>query len=486
MNARILRVLTLVVLVAPVASGQTITLNDFLVLVRSNHPFFEKERMSADIERKGQESFLGEQDWIVRSSFFSTRQEPISKSAFSPERIYNVGVGSGLERAFWSSGGRLSLSWSSDFTDQKIPDIVIPGFVTLPVGPSQLYQNGIFVTYSHPLLQNYGGKLDRLDYELSDYTVEFTELQTLENQEGFLLDLATRFLDWMLLSEQTLIASERVRLAEEQLKQTKRKRTANLVDEVDVLRSEDAVRVGKQNIMLIESQWRAKQAELAVLAQSQGLYKRSPEFDLYGKVKMPVPDEAVSRLKDESRILQALEVRSKQFSHLRGGFVETKRPQLFLNVTGGLQEGDRAFGSSLGLNKPDVSLGLNFRYPLGNRTAQANIEKTDLQLRQLEEETNSVALDLESGVRSLLIQIRELEKVLTLNQEQIESAKEKTQEELRLYNQGRGELTFVIQARDNEENAKLTYAQNATLYHKLILRYRALLDELLPSNRQEP
>lgn len=49
--------------------------------------------------------------------------------------------------------------------------------------------------------------------------------------------------------------------------------------------------------------------------------------------------------------------------------------------------------------------------------------------------------------------------ILTLNQEQIESAKERTKEELKLYNKGRGDFTFVILSRDNEQNAKLTYAQ---------------------------
>ena len=62
---------------------------------------------------------------------------------------------------------------------------------------------------------------------------------------------------------------------------------------------------------------------------------------------------------------------------------------------------------------------------------------------------------------------------------QIESAKEKTKEELKLYDMGRSQLTFVIQSRDNEQNAKLTYAQNATNYHKLILNFSALTDTLL-------
>ncbi|MFQ5823388.1 MAG: hypothetical protein ACE5JB_04970 [bacterium] len=72
-----------------------------------------------------------------------------------------------------------------------------------------------------------------------------------------------------------------------------------------------------------------------------------------------------------------------------------------------------------------------------------------------------------------------MEKVLTLNQEQIESAKAKTEEELKLYNQGRGELTFVIQSQDSEQNAKFTYAGNAPTYHKLLIEYRALMNQLL-------
>jgi hypothetical protein len=37
----------------------------------------------------------------------------------------------------------------------------------------------------------------------------------------------------------------------------------------------------------------------------------------------------------------------------------------------------------------------------------------------------------------------------------------------------------VIQSRDNEENAKLLYAENAALYQSLLWQYRALLDVLL-------
>jgi outer membrane protein TolC len=463
------------------SNAQTITIKEFLESVEQNHPFFEKESLSTAIQIKEHERFLGSQDWNIKSSPYYIHQKPLGSSAFSPEQIDKISGDIALEKAFWSTGGRVSVSWTSDYTDQNIPDMVIPFSpedIVIPAGPSKIYTNKLYLLYSQPLLQNFGGKLDRLNYELSQYNIDFTEIQVLENQEGFVLDLGMNFLDWTLLSEQKRIANERLNLAQKQLQQTRRKRQANLVDKVDVLRAEDAARIAKQNIVLIQSQFKSKQAELAVLAQSQELYNLNPEFDLYTLETLSTLDDAVSQLKEKSRILRALGTRREQLSHLNKGYTETKRPQLYLSVGAGLQSGDEEFSNSFDLDKPDVLVALDFRYPLGNRTAKADIAKTDLELIQIEKDIENVSLNLEAGVRNLLISIKEMEKVLVLNQEQIESAKAKTKEELRLYNHGRGILTFVIQSRDNEEQAKLTYAQNAANYHKLILQYRALMDEL--------
>ena len=106
------------------------------------------------------------------------------------------------------------------------------------------------------------------------------------------------------------------------------------------------------------------------------------------------------------------------------------------------------------------------------------MEQADAQLDQLSATVMDLQVTLDSNLRALMIQILEMERILELNRELIKSAQERTKEELKLYNQGRGELNFVIQARDNEKNAKLSYASNAVSYQKLVLQYRALMDEL--------
>jgi outer membrane protein TolC len=462
--------------------SQTITLDEFLESVRLEHPYFKSEALSSDIERMDRERFLGGQDWIVSSSPYLRHQEPLETNPFVPKTIDSFGFAVGADRAVWKTGGRLSLSWSTDFTDQETRDIIIPGIVTIPSGPSRFYQHGVYATYSHPLLKNRGGRLDRLGYELAEYSVNSIELSSLENRENFLLDIGLRFLDWVLYTEQIRIAKERRILAEEQLDQVERKYKANLVDKVDVLRSEDAVRIAEQNILLLESLWKAKRAELATISQNEQVYSYEPVFDLYAIETLPPLDEAVARLTTDTRTIRALDQIEEQLVHQRNGFKDATRPQLDVSVSAGLIEGDNSFGESLTLEKPDFLIGLQFIYPLGNRSAQADVEKIDLQIRRLENDLRNTRLELESAARNLYIQMQEIRKVLELNREQIDSAARKTEEEIKLYNQGRSQLTFVIQSRDNEENSKLIYADNAALYHKLLLQYAALMDELLPED----
>jgi outer membrane protein TolC len=462
--------------------SQTITLEDFLHRIQETHPFFEKESLSVEIENMAQQALLGDEDWNLSGTSFFTHQKLLASSSFSPDRLDILGAEATAERALWRTGGRFSLSWSSQFSDQKVADIIIPfpaGNMVVPTGPSEFYQHRVYANYTQPLLQNYRGKLDRLEYELSDYDIDFTEVQILENQEVFLVNLADRFVDWVLLTEQRRIADERTRLAEEELERTVQKRKSYLVDQIDVLRAEDAVRIAEQNVVLIESQWKALRAELSVLCQSEELCQKSPEFDLYRAEELPSPEEARLQLREQSRILNTLGIRMDQLLYLRGGYEEQGRPQLYLNLGAGLQGGDDEFADALKLDKPDMSVSLVFQYPLENHTALANVAKTKLEIDKLDREIENISLDLESGVVNLLILIHELEKVLQLNQEQIESARAKTEEELNLYNQGRGDLTFVIMSRDNEQAAKLTYAQNAASYQKLLLQYRALMDEFL-------
>jgi outer membrane protein TolC len=486
MKRIILYWLLIFVFLPSLAFSQNVTMDDFFQQVRKSHPFFKKEALSSDIERKKQERFLGDQDWIVRSNpYYAHEESAIKSGGFFPKEVDKASINAAIERTYWKTGGQLSFTYDYTKTDQGADDIVIPfnGLsATIPGGSGIFHENAFTATYSHPLIQNRGGILSRLSYEIQGYNVAANDLAVIENQENFLLDIGDLFLDWVLLTEQRSILYKRLDLAEEEWGRMRRKRKQNLVDEVDVIRTRDAVLNAKQNVLRAEASWKAKKAELATIAQYEKYDDLTPQYNLYSLVALPTVDDAIALLKQNSRVLDVFKVGIKQLEHQKRGFIEQSKPKLNFNISGGLKGGGEQYSDSYDYDKPQFLASLSFSYPLGNRTARADIAKSGLEKDRLSEDMKNVRLELVSRLRNLMTQIEELEKVLEINKEQVVVAIEKTKAELRRYNQGRIELTFVIQSRDNEQNVQLINAQNGAVYHKLILQYRALMDSLLKSS----
>jgi len=217
-----------------------------------------------------------------------------------------------------------------------------------------------------------------------------------------------------------------------------------------------------------------------VIAGSARIREDQPRYDLYSLVSLPPVEQASSRLLSSARALSPMRIAQAQLRRNIEGLEEKRRPELNLTLTGSLLGSDEEFAQSLRLDHPDFHVDLELLVPTGYREVNAQMEKSDLQIRQLEKSIEDLQVTLDSKLRSLLIQLGDTERILGLARELIRSAEERTQEELRLYNQGRGQLNFVIQARDNEANARLSYAETAAEYQRLLLEYRELMDELHP------
>ncbi|MFC1595494.1 TolC family protein [Gemmatimonadota bacterium] len=466
--------LPLVILLLPaLVSAQSITREDFLNQLVESHPIFVREALTAEIERQDQASYLGAEDtnfYYGVNLFHETPELSIN----GPERTSALGGEIGFQRVFWNTGGRLTASAASSgvaikLSDDLDPDGVFPGF---------MMSNRIDVSYIHPLRRNKGGFLDRFAYELKNFDIDFSEVQAAENLEDFLVGAAARYLDWVFAGEQRRIIAERLRLSEEELDRISRRREANLVDEVDVLRAEDVVRIWQQNQVLADARWSALQAELSVLAQNDEILQLDPDYDLYDIGDLPSLDDAITGLDEDIRILHLLNIRIDQTQFVGQQYEEIMKPDLSFITRFNTKELDERVLNSFVMDKPDLTLSLRYSIPVQNRTARSQLERTQSQAAQLEQQIAEIRLTLASSLTNLHIQMREMRNVLELNVEQIASAARRTEAELQRYNQGRGNLTFVIQSQDNEQNARLTYADNAISYHHLMLSYENLMDRI--------
>lgn len=449
---------------------EIITLDKFLSLLQKNHPLFAKEKLTPAIQREDQRSLRGAEDWKISSSIDGIHTESTLAQPALPDKD-DVSITAGLDRLLWKTGGTFSAALKSGYVDNA---------ASLQL-PSYYSQNQLQVSYVQPLLKNRGGFLSRFAYASKAYDIASAEVQSQENQESFLLSNAFKFLDWVSYQAQIGILEERLRLSEEELETTRRKRSSNLVDEVDVIRAEDTVRSVKQSLELTRLQYKGLQGELAVVSKNQGLYAALPDFAIYKIAHLASPEHErnITKLENESRLIKPLKILLEQLSLTKRKYEEDNQADLSLILAGTLKDVDENFDDSYGLNKTDATVSLKYTIPWERTTTKSQIKKTDLQIGQVTKQMEEVGLTLTASLTSLYIQIKEMENVLTLNQEQIVSAKKRTREEIKLYNQGRTQSTFVIQSQDNEQNAKLTYVQNAVLYQKLILQYQATLDELL-------
>ncbi|MCK5407803.1 MAG: TolC family protein [Candidatus Krumholzibacteria bacterium] len=484
---RILAVAGCLATVATAAAAQVVTMDEYLERVKTTNPYFRVEKMQKDIAQKESDRYLGRQDWRLNAHSSINHVEPLRTGPFDPDRVDVFVLGAGTERSFWGSGSRLTVDWQTDITDQKIPGFSIPGpggGIEIPIGPPTFYRNILSATWSLPLMQNSGGELDRLEYDLSLYDIDINDVTALENQENYLLDVGSTFIQWALAEEQIRIAEDRLDIATEELDRSERKRTAFLVDEVDVLRSRDALLGTQSALYLIESQWKAVQAELATLADDAEIYQSKPQYDIYDLPGPPEIESFVDHVTRRTRLVRTLEFQLEQIVRLEQGYDDIKKPELALNLRAALLGGDEDFTGSFEMTNPDVGIGLVFSYPINNRTATADVEKTRLQIRQLELSIQNTQLSLEAAARTIIVRMRELRDVIDSNIEQISSNKKRTEEEIKLYTQGRNDLTFVIQSRDRVALSELEYAGNAAEYHQLLLQLRALSDELLATPPQ--
>ncbi len=304
-------------------------------------------------------------------------------------------------------------------------------------------------------------------------------MRSLENKEEFYLRIGQAFIDWVLLAEQRDLVQERLQLALDELQLVRDKRANYLVDSVDVLRAQDAVRIVKQNVMLVQSQYRAARARLAQLTEQPQIRDMQPEFALYDTVDVPEPETVFANVKEHSRVLRELQQQSSRLQRLSKSFQEREDPQLDFRVNAGFVGGNSYFDNALDMTQPDIRLSLHFLYPLGTKASALNAEKTEMQLRQLQLQQTNLFLNLKARLADLQVRLEDLEDILMLNREQIQSAEKLLEEEQRMYNQGRGQLRFVLQSRDNIQNARLTLAENAANYHRLVLQYREITDQLI-------
>lgn len=475
--------MTSIMLMGSVCRAESVTLEQFLDVVRTNHPLFRKEAISRELSGVELEKSLGARDWRIQSKLSTEHSEPPVLSLMTPEQADYTAFHTSLDKPMWSTGGRLSVAADYQYSDLKYAELPDFGWdLSTFTGPTRSHQPKLTLSYSQPLLRNRGGTLDRLAADLQRFNIDITSLQSYENQESFLLQAADRFLQWVLATEQVRISQNRFKLANEHLTQLQEKRKMNIVEEVDLLRGQNEVLSVQADLNQAQADCNGLQAELAILAGDDSLLTSQPAFDVYNPGTVPALQQPVAQILSESRIITALRMAEEQAAVQVKGVRNAARPQLDVVLSASVYDADEQFGDALGTDSQDITAGVVYTYPLGNRSASQELKKARLTLKQIVAERESQTVSLESNLRGLLLRMEETAKTIEIRKKQAENARKRTEEERKSYDQGRTDLTYVIQSRTAEELSALQWVSTSVQYHRLVLQYLALTDRLLPGD----
>jgi len=411
-------------------------------------------------------------DWSFSTSLLSGHSEPYDTSPFSPSYIDTLMAKFSISRPVLVTGGEISFGVTQQRTKQ--PPIVFSG--NLPINQSQFFQNMISMSYRQPLLYGFSGEIYKTPIAIASTNVTISTLQSTESLELFIRDKLSEYIDWSLSHELTELSFSRLQLARESYNQTKNRVQVNVSEKIDLLRAESALENAHQLWVTQKAQLKSFQFKLSVQLDNQSLLQQSPQFDLYDPVFIKKPSYVVTH---RLRAIQALSLNETAINR-KLSLSKSKRNGS-LDLIGNYQflGSGRTHHLSQHHRDNNSSIAIEYSRFLSDTAAIEQVKKDTDTLAQFKENKQQLMTDTDADILGLFTLIEEYKTILKITLNQIIISQKKATAEEALYKQGRSDIDRLIQSQDDVLNSKLSYARLSATYHKHILAYQALTDELL-------
>ncbi|CAC9577393.1 hypothetical protein [uncultured Gammaproteobacteria bacterium] len=442
---------------------QALTEQGFVERLRATHPFFNQQALSSKVKLIEKRATKANEDWVIAlESLYQSEHKNSGDISMTTSNLDTASIGLSATRKYTNTGSDITLkhTWKDK---SKSTDTT---------------NNGFSLDYTYPLLRNKGGINDRLSGDVAQIAINQNTLQRLEAEEGFILGKLSRFIDLAYAQEQQSINERRLALSEKELALVNKKYNASVVEKVDVLLQQDAYQTANQKLLQAQQDLMLLRHEIAVTLDLD-FEKVVASTDFY-KIYKPSEIALKAYLSKNSRVLKINNLSQKILKRQLLSFKNTAKAKLDLKLGISSAGENTNYSKSLSNQSTTWKVGLGLSYPIGGIEADSNIKKTNIELEILVQSKREQLLDIYTQAKTLKEKIQLLEKMMHANQAQIKIAKARTAEEKQRYSNGNGQASFVINAQNNEQVVKLSYAQVAKNYQKAILEFKASIDQLVP------
>jgi len=441
-------------------NANAITLNEFSEKLIETHPFFVQLSLSEKTSLLDQKASLTYSDWNIKAGASESFSSGEDTSTRLYKDLYTTSYEVSAGRKIENSGANLNLKHSLTRNDKD---------------SSATHSNVFSIDYIRPLLQNKDGINDRLTLDIASLDLIAKKVNLEEQAENFLASKLSKFVDLALKQEIVKIHKRELDLSKQQLDLTEGKYKNSLIDKSNLIQDKDLYVKAKQQSLQSRKELIIERRELASLIGAQES-DMIVEMDLYEEHTMMKVDPATF-VKD-SRSMQKFDFDKARLQRQLKTFENKTMPSVNLNLgLSALGENDKYFGS-FGNRDYSWNIGVDISYPLGVRKELVDVERTEISIDTINAQKREAEINDEYQINYLLAQIDLLSELVTLYLEQGALANEKVIEEQTKYNDARGQKSLVIAAQKNANLANLTYVQAAATYQKIIIDYKAAIDQL--------
>ena len=482
MRAAIIVLLFILPLYVPAAQAETVqvlTPGEFIRGATVSNPdiFSELEKLKQSTALEDQARVID--DIILSVSYRRLYDQPYQE--YSPFRIRTDTTDGASADASWtfpSAGTRMRTGVSYGRRDLDLEErSFIPPY---PMNGRSLtvYGPDLFIEVQQPLLRNWLGIIDRYPLRqagLSRLVMSYTVDEAVETVHADLYSLYTR---WYLAWHNCRIFAEHVKNSRELLRQITDRRDRGLADSSDHAR-----------------------ASLMVLGYEKGLEQHTVLYrNLTGRILRwylgsrdtgsytgIVPSEEMSFNAipagfsvDSTRQMKILSLTGKIITARLERDRSSMLPELNAIFSYHLRNYDESKGKSLGaFDYNTYTAGLSLTYPLGNSLAEGQVKESEAKIRQWGHDVESFTRSYERSVQDVRALLESQEKVLATDAELVRHAMVQVQSQEKKYREGRVDLYFLIQARNDLLGYELALLTDTARRRDLTVQLLGLMDILI-------
>ena len=456
--------------------AQELDIDSFVQSILKNNPGVQKILSEKAIAAGELQASKGVDDAILSSSLSLSHAEPNAVLGVEATETDDTKLGLSYDRLFSDSGTRLSLAYSNQYTDRSPP---------LTSLGDEYYQPSLTLRLTQPLLKNAGGIQDHLNIKLNQLNFKLSQLNSLENLESYITQLATLYIDWYLASRELDISKEVHQQSIEQEKLTRTKVKRQVIEPYELLRAQET----REDYY---SRWQQAEGRFIGLSHQirhqMNLNNNSPINELTPRnpkdsqllTSQQDMNSEVNYLDTTSRLKELLDTLQTQQTILldaRGNSRESDLNLSFGYTRHGVDDGFND-AHTTNLDRDDYSVMLEYRQALGNRQASGKYQVQLASKRQVKADTKQRLIDAKSSLANFQVQASQLVVALESMDRKIKFATEKLKKEQRLYKIGKLDLFELLRDQTSQLESRL----NREKIYTQLLTLRLKIGELLDRN----